>query len=215
MNKEVKKGRATMRPRARLISLLGDELISDEPVAITELVKNSFDADATRVEITFEYSKSETPERIIVTDNGHGMSLETILHGWFEPGTILKHDNAISPEGRTIQGAKGIGRFATARLGSRLILITKKRGIKEHIQTVFEWGKFSGDEYLDEIVIEYETQVNKNIKLGTTLILENIRKKWTNNDFEKLQERLSRLISQFKKIKDFKIILDIPLKHEL
>jgi len=105
-----------MRPRARLIGLIGDELISDEPVALVELVKNAYDADATRVEVRFEGSDPERPERIVVVDNGTGMDLDTVLTAWFEPGTVIKRKQERSPGGRLYQGAKGIGRFAAARL---------------------------------------------------------------------------------------------------
>ena len=80
---KLKKGRAQMRPRARLIDLIGAELISDEPVALVELVKNSYDADASTVEIRFTGNDPSRPERIIVTDDGIGMNLDTILSAWF------------------------------------------------------------------------------------------------------------------------------------
>ena len=66
-------GHAKMRPRARLISLIGDELISDERVAIVELVKNAYDADATSVSVRFEGDDPTSPDRLVITDNGHGM----------------------------------------------------------------------------------------------------------------------------------------------
>src|SRR5262245_26394254 len=83
-------GHGRMRPRSRLISLIGDELISDEPVAIVELVKNAYDADATRVDVRFEGENPAVPDTLVITDDGVGMTLETVLTGWFEPGTIIK-----------------------------------------------------------------------------------------------------------------------------
>src|SRR5262249_36165470 len=64
-----KSGHAKMRPRARLIALLGDELISDEPVAVVELVKNSYDADATRVVVRFEGENPLVPDRLVISDD--------------------------------------------------------------------------------------------------------------------------------------------------
>lgn len=78
-------GVARIRPRARLISLIGEELISDEPVAVVELVKNAFDADASRVEVRFAGEDPDRPVSILVKDDGVGMSLETVLNAWLEP----------------------------------------------------------------------------------------------------------------------------------
>ena len=119
-------GNAKMRPRARLISLIGEELISDEPVAVVELVKNAYDADATEVTVKFESDGYGEPTRLIVEDNGHGMGLDVVLGSWFEPGTVTKKKKERSPEGRLYQGAKGVGRFAAARLGTELILETNR-----------------------------------------------------------------------------------------
>ena len=72
-------GVASIRPRARLISLIGEELISDEPVALVELVKNAFDADASRVEVRFSGADVAAPTSILIEDDGIGMTLGTCL----------------------------------------------------------------------------------------------------------------------------------------
>src|SRR5688572_25913498 len=110
-----------MRPRARLISLIGEELISDEPVAVVELVKNAYDADAEEAIVRFEGENPEHPDRIIVEDHGSGMGLKTVVRSWLEPATNVKRKNERSPlKERAYLGAKGIGRFAAARLAERL-----------------------------------------------------------------------------------------------
>ena len=111
-------GASKLRPRARLIGLIGEDLISDEAVAVVELVKNSYDADASKVIVRFDAEES----RLVVEDDGHGMSLDTVLQTWFEPGTVSKKRTERSPKGRIYQGAKGIGRFASARLARSLYL---------------------------------------------------------------------------------------------
>jgi len=67
-------GTARLRPRARLVGLLGEDLTSDEPVAVVELVKNAYDADASKVCVSFDSAQS----RIVVEDDGHGMDLDTV-----------------------------------------------------------------------------------------------------------------------------------------
>lgn len=205
-----KSGTAKMRPRARLISLIGEQLISDEPVALVELVKNAYDADATCVEISFQGKNPERPDTIIVSDDGVGMNLETFLKGWFEPGTVLKHESSISPGGRKYQGAKGIGRFAAARLARSLILESKMDTVEEGIFLMLDWGKFDEESFLDEISIDYEVRPLSDLKHGTRLILEGLRKTWTPEDYEELYSRLSRLVSPFGEVVDFKIFLEIP-----
>jgi len=200
-----------MRPRARLISLVGDELISDEPVAIVELVKNSYDADASQVEIRFEGGESGKLERIVVADVGIGMDLETVLDCWFEPGTISKRRNARSPGGRLFLGAKGIGRFASARLAENLALESRAKGQEGTVFVLLHWGRFTDESYLDEIEIDYEVRRARDNQHGTTLILEQLRKTdWGEKDFERLHARLTRLISPFQEISDFRILLNIP-----
>ena len=206
-----------MRPRARLISLLGDELISDERVAVVELVKNSYDADASNVQIVFEADKNNKINRLIIKDDGIGMNLETVEKGWFEPGTVIKKQKERSPGGRLYQGAKGVGRFAAARLGDALFLQTKNKNSNQEITVLLEWGRFDDNSYLDDVDITYETSDNLKSAHGTTLTIENLdwKKNWLEEDFKNLHDRLSRLISPFDEIAGFEIGLQVPNHPEL
>jgi signal transduction histidine kinase len=225
-NKELKVGRlrdmdkttsAKMRPRARLISLIGEELISDESVAVVELVKNAYDADASEVKVKFEADGYGEPTRLIVEDNGHGMDLDVVLGSWFEPGTVTKKHKERSPMGRLYQGAKGVGRFAAARLGTELILETKSVKSKQSVTVLLEWGKFDDDSYLDEVEITYEKEDIKPKTSGTRLTIEGLqeRKTWVEDDYKSLHYRLSRLISPFNEISDFQIHLEVPHHPEI
>ncbi len=205
-----KKSTAIMRPRARLIWLIGEELISDESVAVAELVKNAYDACASRVIVKFEGSDPSHPERLIITDDGIGMNLDTVLNSWLEPGTVIKRKNKIAPCGRIYQGAKGIGRFASARLAKSLYLETKTDSENEGVCALFEWENFDEESYLDDIRIDYETRRSSDLKQGTVLTLDNLRKIWNEEDYKMLHARLARLIAlPVNDIADFKIELDI------
>jgi hypothetical protein len=199
-----------MRPRARLITLIGEELISDEPVAVVELVKNAYDADAKTVAVRFEGAGPSRPERILVSDDGIGMDLKTVLQGWFEPGTVLKTGERASPGGRIYQGAKGIGRFAAARLAEKMLMETKKDGEKNGVVVLLEWGDFGDRSYLDEIRFDYEVAAIPDLDRGTRLTLEGLRKDWKEADYLELHARLSRMISPFEDVKDFLVTLEIP-----
>lgn len=207
-------GHAKMRPRARLIGLLGEELISDEPVALVELVKNAYDADASAVSIRFEGGSPAGPDRIIIEDDGIGMSLHTVLHSWFEPGTVTKKREMRSLGGRSYQGAKGIGRFASARLGDTLLLETKS----EHdagVSVFLSWGRFSDDAYLDDVSLDYSTGDISDLPRGTRLTVEGLKGHWSEDAYKKLHARLSRLISPFEDISGFSVELEVPNHPEL
>lgn len=206
---------ARMRPRARLIALIGEELISDEPVAVVELVKNAYDADARSVNIRFEGDSPESLSRIIVEDNGSGMTLRTVLRGWLEPATNSKRLCETSPKGRLYLGAKGIGRFAAARLAKTLKLETKRGKDKRGVVVNVEWDTFDKVRYLDDIKIPYEVKHIPDLESGTRLTMRPITKQWGTDDYETLHTRLSRLISPFNDISDFQINLSIPWYPDL
>jgi signal transduction histidine kinase len=206
---------AKMRPRARLISLIGEELISDEPVAVVELVKNSYDADASEVRVSFQGATPERFERIVITDDGHGVAPDRVEQCWLEPGTIAKRETERSPKGRVYQGAKGIGRFAAARLAEVLLLESKAESSRSGVRVCTNWGDFEETSFLDDIKITYEIGPIPDLPRGTRITLQGLRKSWEAKDFEELHSRLSRLISPFDEVRGFRVLLDIPSYPEL
>lgn len=124
--------------------LIGRELITDRITALFELVKNSYDANAKRVNVIFKnitpisimdrngnIIAAPNPDcRIIIQDNGYGMSFEDIRDKWMVIGTASKRKKPYSPEpyNRRCVGEKGIGRFAVDKLGDKVNIITKKEG---------------------------------------------------------------------------------------
>lgn len=122
------------RPYARLLTMLGDQLIRSEQIALAEIIKNSYDADASWVKVTFEGFDAEfhanSSSRIIIEDDGHGMTTDVIEGHWVNPATPLKllskkKNKAQTFKGRVIQGEKGIGRFALLKLGRDITIITR------------------------------------------------------------------------------------------
>src|SRR5690349_8025646 len=111
-----RRGAKALRPRARILRTFGDELISSPTVAVIELVKNAYDADATSVLVKFEPPLEIGTGSVSVIDDGHGMSLETIEQTWMEPATLhRKRDPRSEKFRRRVLGEKGIGRFAASR----------------------------------------------------------------------------------------------------
>ena len=222
------------RPRARILRTLGEELISSETVAVIELVKNAYDADATRVLIRFNGSLEVGKGSIEIFDNGHGMSFTTVLSGWMELATYMKRRGKRLSEGlkRRMLGEKGIGRFASARLAGQLELITRRKSSPSEVHAIFDWTQFRDEsKYLDEIEILAEERKPADIcsggsieslwlksegsekskaDHGTILRMTGLKQNWENEDFEDLQRGLSRLIPPYKQESDFKIMLELP-----
>src|SRR6266498_513201 len=111
---------------ARTALLLGRENISSSTVAVLEIVRNAYDADATEVIIRFRKA-STAAGSIEIIDNGHGMNWDDINNKWMVIGTNNKQLAPYSPQGRRKVGEKGIGRFALDRLATQTILETTSR----------------------------------------------------------------------------------------
>jgi HSP90 family molecular chaperone len=108
-----------------LLQELGEKLVETVHLALSELVKNAYDADATEVEVVFETTESGV-ERIKIIDNGTGMNFDSVQNYWMRIATTNKEKQDVSPVyGRHLTGAKGIGRFSCRRLGTQLTLITQ------------------------------------------------------------------------------------------
>lgn len=233
MNEEIiQSGEFVFRPRARLIKTIGEELISNDYVAITELVKNSYDAGSQIVDISFDGSvkKKEVIKRtaqkeikkeesyiekegasIIIFDEGSGMSFETIETAWMEPATNYKKKQENKNQNRRFSGEKGIGRFASAKLSSKLELTTRKNGENE-IVVNFDWNAFSDEEqYLDNVKIKWTIRPAQEIKTnGTILKLTELNEDWDESKINDLRVALSRLLNPVVPNEDFLISLNLP-----
>lgn len=216
-------GEEVFRPYARLITILGDQLITNKIVAVNEIVKNSYDADAAKVTVRFfnfenwgKQSKANEKPIIEIEDNGTGMSIETIRTVWLRPATpnklnIKKGKNRFTTKGRLMQGEKGIGRFAVHKLGETIEIYTKASGKKEaHLELRFaEYDKggqldlFKSQEeidknykFLDEIKNKWRVNdiPERVTKQGTLIRITDIRDTWSSDDLITLSKSFSNLI---------------------
>ena len=139
------------------MTTLGLELINSDTVALAELVKNAFDADAQFVlikitgEVTEDGSIKAETGTIQILDDGHGMDETTINSTWLEPATGFRRQSSRTQRGRRVLGEKGVGRFAAAKLGTSLELTSRARNNNE-VELKIDWSIFNDDDkYLDEI----------------------------------------------------------------
>lgn len=192
-------------PAGRHILTIGRDLIQDQYAAIVELVKNAYDADSPDVKIEISIDGFPRKLKIMVSDSGHGMSRDTVIHKWLVPSTADKKDRKTSPDGRVMQGRKGVGRYAAAILGDDLLLeTTDSTGEKT---TIFvEWNKFEKAEYLSDVEIVVDTY-KTNDKPGTRLTITGGKDhvlEWDKKQIDKLNYELKKLIPPVREIFDEK-----------
>ena len=193
----------SFRVSSGLKNIIGRDLINDKFIAIFELVKNSYDANANKVNITFEINK-QSNNRIIIEDDGFGMTYNDIVNKWLfvaysEKKVLNKRIDYQDGLKRSLAGAKGVGRFSCDRLGERLILLTKSEADKECHQLKIDWNTFERDETEEfvNIPVQYKTlnTLPKNKQRGTILIIEQLREEWNRDSLLKLKRSLMKLIS--------------------
>ncbi|MFT3846217.1 MAG: sensor histidine kinase [Lacibacter sp.] len=192
--------------------LLGRDLITDRITAVYELVKNCYDANSTEVNVLFEsVSILSDKGRIIISDNGVGMSFTDIKDKWMVVGTNSKRAKQFSdpPFNRKFVGEKGIGRFAVDKLGERVEIKTKEKGSIKWLCVKINWDEYdqlskksstTNTQQLSlftEIENEYFYEEGKESEHGTIITISKVSEAWTNNDIERLNKELSKLVSPF------------------
>jgi signal transduction histidine kinase len=204
-----KNGHIAFQPRARLLKLIGEELISDEVVAISELVKNAHDADAHKVTISF-HNATGSDGFICINDDGHGMDLDMLLGRWMEPAATTKigRGRQITRLGRRVLGEKGVGRFAADKLARNLNIISRRPGHPEEVHAMVDWDRFDSDSLmLADVLNRWEVRPAREIEShGTMLRMGGLRSRWNERMFRRLSLRLSRLLSPFRTDKDCFVI---------
>lgn len=182
---------------AALLVELGERLVARRSVALAELIKNAYDADATEVTVRFKNVRGPDGE-ITVSDNGSGMTLEAMKLGWMRIATtIAKVDELSRRFGRPKTGAKGVGRFACRRLALRLALETTSSlpvG-SERITAEFDWSDFKPGLDISEIKTTVTREsVPQSLATGTTLRLSALADTWRRQDIAEIQSELADLL---------------------
>lgn len=213
-----------LRPYARLLTMLGDQLIKNEKIALVELIKNAYDADADWVEIRFENFTSDMSiienSRIVVRDNGCGMTLDTIRDQWMNPAAPKKYLEKQDGTGETpkkkriMQGEKGIGRFAILKLGRVIEITTRAEGDDIVTRLTYDFSRFDddflyqdgqreADIFLDDIEIEYvqfqpiELSTENH---GTEIEISNLKGEWNHDLIWELCRDIDSLIDPVSQI---------------
>lgn len=198
------------RVSSHLKSIIGRDLITDDFVAIFELVKNSFDAGASEVNIHF------TGTGIFIVDNGKGMSYDDLIDKWLFVAYSAKRDGTEDESIPTYResigtkryaGSKGVGRFSCDRLGELLILQTKVSGSDTVNRLEVVWSDFEASSKDDFINIDIKHAETKNFVLpsgvslshdsATMLHIDFLREDWNRSKLKELKSSLAKLINPF------------------
>jgi signal transduction histidine kinase len=201
---------------ASVVFQLGESLISDSVQALVELVKNSYDADASYCKLTINTDPVVDPNSpftgavgsITIEDDGVGMTLDEIRRGWLTISNsgkrVFKDESKTTAKGRTPLGDKGLGRLGTQRLGSNVEMFTRTQRDPVAHHLWFSWNDFIGKNRLSEVDIGREEQAPSN-GCGTTLIVSQLREPglWKGDSVRELETNLSQLISPYSAVRDF------------
>jgi signal transduction histidine kinase len=177
----------SFKPKARLLLQLGDQLIRNEAIALFELVKNSYDANASYSKVYFENVHDPNSGKIVIEDDGDGMDLTTITDTWMQPGTDYKekifkeYQKNKNRKGRIPIGEKGIGRFGAYRLGNTIEVVTKKSSSPMEVYFEIDWSSIEQADFLEDVQVRvYERQPELFVsgKAGTRITITNLKQAW-------------------------------------
>ena len=193
-----------------VVRMLGEQLVSNKFVALLELIKNAYDADARVVNIDFEKCAhpvtKKKGEAVVVSDSGHGSTIENISKHWLVLGTANKEKLRFSPGGRRMLGAKGIGRFAIQRLGEYCTVSTvpdptvlkvpnANSGRSMRYGFEIDWDQVTDPtRILEDYNFEIAESVARARDHGTKVTVYELRDEWTKEDIDRLQREISSLL---------------------
>jgi len=201
------------RMHPRVFAALGADLVTNDVVAVIELVKNSYDAFASNVWIRFQNGSPEG-DYLEIEDDGQGMTRDIIEDVWCLIATPFKQQNAFAKSGdkqRRVAGEKGLGRLSAARLGDRLHMVTKAPN-NPCWEVEVNWSDIADGDDLSSCFVKcrkYHGTSPFN-KSGTQIRVFGLRGEWDEGRIVDLEDNLARLISPFASVGDFKIFLSSP-----
>lgn len=213
---------AKFKPRARLLLQLGDQLIKNESIALLELAKNAYDADASMVKIIMHHPDSLENGYMVIEDDGFGMTADVVENVWLEPGSNYKQEQFVlhkrTPKyNRLPIGEKGIGRFGAHKLGN-IIEMTTKSANSEEVYVKIDWTRFAEHRYLEEIpikiIVRDKPKYFTNGKTGTQIIISGFRKIWERGTAREVKRAITSLTSPFESVDSFAPSFEIPDKPE-
>lgn len=210
-------GSLAFQVQPRLLTLLGDQLIRDASVAVFELVKNAYDADASRCDVAILNLDSPDDSQIVVEDDGSGMSEAILRDVWMVIGTDhrarQREERTRTPRyNRFPLGEKGLGRLSMHKLGREILLITRQEGSSEYVMEL-DLEAFEESRDLSEARVRLTRRapsVFGGDGHGTRLEIANLREPWSRGAIRKLHRAVNSLCSPFEGPGEFEVNLRVP-----
>lgn len=179
-----------------VIERLGRELVARHETAVSELVKNAYDADASFVSLKF-LNVDNKGGTLIIEDDGSGMTRNQLVNGFMRISSTAKIHEPVSPKyKRDRAGKKGIGRFSAQRLGDKLTILTQTYDSQFALKIVVDWTKYSMDDDVFFISNTIE-EIPKRKEQGTKLIIENLREWWSDSMIKRVYRYAIDVIQPF------------------
>lgn len=191
-------GTAPFVVEARLVRELGERLVKEPEIALLELIKNSFDADASFCDL-----RAHAGEELVIADDGNGMTQDEFMSSWMRIGTSSKEKASSSRRfGRPVSGEKGIGRFAVRYLGRHLVLESvawdAKRKCKTRLVATFNWPMFDRYEDLGRVKVPFDVfEAPKDAETGLTLRITELRGSTSALDLRRIRTAAIGLLSPY------------------
>ena len=207
------------RPRARVLQLLGDELIGSARLAVFELVKNAYDADANKVVVTIDLASDHDPG-ITIEDDGEGMTVDVLRSVWLIPGNDHRREQRLSDK-RTAKhqrlplGEKGLGRFAVHKLGNHITLVTRSQNADECVVEI-DWEKLISKQFLDDAPVTIQVRHPETFlgnRTGTRIEIRQLRTDWPRGEVRRLHNQITSICSPFQEPGGFEAKLVVPGKE--
>lgn len=214
----------TFKTRARILNQLGEQLIKSEDIALLELIKNAYDADAKSCHVIMENISDKDKARIIISDDGCGMDAEHIRRTWLELGTNYKESLAANEETKRTPkfhrmrlGEKGIGRFGVHRLGNKIDMFSKTEKSKLEAHLAIDWRKADEVEMIEQVPVsltEDEPAYFKGKKTGTYIVISDLKGTWERGEVREVARTMAALNSPFEGEGDFSVDLKMVGSEE-
>lgn len=205
------------RTRARVIKQLGEQLIKNESIALLELIKNAYDADASVCNVTM-FSPDKKDKGIIrIYDDGEGMDYNTLCNVWLEIGTSNRVDlrnietSKRSPKFKRLRlGEKGIGRLGAHRLGKQIEIITRKNG-KEECVLQIDWNDIEKSRFVEDLPVKVWKREPDEFEdaTGTIITIRGLRVNWTRGMARDCARSVTSLNSPFESDDEFRVSFKI------
>lgn len=209
-----------IKAKSHILSLLGDQLIGSDSLAVFELVKNAYDADADNIIVEF-VDLNTADQKIIIEDDGHGMSPDVIQNIWLTIGTDFKRGLKRKPSpkyGRASLGNKGVGRLAVHKLAKEITVETQTKGDFFSSRFNINWNKLiESKEYIQDLTVDIDLVGEKLFENGhgTRIILTGLTtKNWTKLSLRDLARKIENIKNPFQEVKNFNIIIKANDIHQ-